>query len=282
MSAMERDYDREIEPAPPRAWLRILILLLVAFVAGAIAMGWMLTHWGAAQRYLRQADPVAPIPLVMPRAPAPAPPVARPAPPAALDDRLQIIETRVEQIDRRASAAAGNADRAEGLLVAFAARRALDRGVDLGYIEGLLRERFGRSQPQAVATIISAAHLPVTIEELQSGLDAVAPALVGEGPRDNWWDAFRRELSGLIVLRRAGTVSTAPPDRVERAQRALEIGRVDIALAEVSRLPGRANAAPWIVKARRYTASRAALDQIETAALLDPQVSARATGARTE
>ncbi len=280
---MERDYDREIEPVAPRIWLRILILLLVAFVAGAIAMGWMLTHWGAAQRYLRQADPVAPIPLVMPRPLAPPPlPAVRPPAPAALDDRLQLIETRVEQIDRRARAATGNADRAEGLLVAFAARRALDRGVDLGYIEGLLRERFGRGQPQAVATIISAAHLPVTIEELQSGLDEVAPSLIGEGPRENWWDAFRREMSGLIVVRRAGTVSTAPPDRVERAQRALEIGRVDLALAEVSRLPGRAAAASWIVNARRYTASRAALDQIETAALLDPEASPQATGAWAE
>jgi hypothetical protein len=41
-------------------------------------------------------------------------------------------------------------------------------------------------------------------------------------------------------------------------------------LVEVLRLPGRANAAPWIEKARRYVAARQALDTIETAALLEP------------
>lgn len=274
---MDSDYDRyETDaPRPRRLWLRLLILFLVAFVAGAIAMGWVLTHWGAAQRYLRQAEPVAALPATLPRALPQAPQGVLAAPPGApalpIEQRLLAIEARVGEVDRRAGDAIGNADRAEGLLVAFAARRALDRAVDLGYIEGLLRERFGGSQPQAVATIISAAHQPVTLEELQGGLEALAPALVGEGPSVSWWEGFRRELGSLVVVRRANAPSSAPADRVERARRALEVARVDIALAEISRLPTREAAAAWIAKARRYTASRSALDRIETAALLDPK-----------
>jgi hypothetical protein len=43
------------------------------------------------------------------------------------------------------------------------------------------------------------------------------------------------------------------------------------------RLPGRANAADWIEKARRYVAARRALDTIETAALMEPPPPAPAT-----
>jgi hypothetical protein len=46
---------------------------------------------------------------------------------------------------------------------------------------------------------------------------------------------------------------------------------VDVALAEVLRMPGHPAAASWIGAARRYIAARRALDTIETAALLDPR-----------
>jgi hypothetical protein len=48
------------------------------------------------------------------------------------------------------------------------------------------------------------------------------------------------------------------------------MGHVDLALAEVARLPGRVVATDWIMKARRYASARSALDMIETAALLAP------------
>jgi hypothetical protein len=50
----------------------------------------------------------------------------------------------------------------------------------------------------------------------------------------------------------------------------LDAGQVDGALAEVARLTDHRPADKWIVAARRYLVGRAALDQIETAALLDP------------
>jgi hypothetical protein len=185
--------------------------------------------------------------------------------------RVAQLEQRVAQIDMQSRTAAGNANRAEGLLIALAARRALDRGVGLGYIEGLLQQRFGNSQRQAVATVITSSRQPVTLDKLQTGLQEVGPELTGAGPDQNWWSALRAELAGLVTVRRAGTSSTMPAERLRRATRSLEAGQVDVALVEVLRMPGRDNAAAWIADARRYVASRRALDAIETAALLEPQ-----------
>ncbi|WP_203234584.1 hypothetical protein, partial [Sphingomonas solaris] len=194
-----------------------------------------------------------------------------PARQAALDQRVASMEARIGQINARANAAVGNADRAEGLLVAFAARRALDRGVALGYIEGLLRDRFGAAQPQAVATIIATARKPVTLEELQAGLSEAGDRLTGGGPDESWLDGMRRELASLVVVRRASLPSPDPADRLARARRQIDAGHVTAALAEVARMPGSDNAADWIAAARRYAAARDALDVIETAALLEPR-----------
>jgi hypothetical protein len=195
--------------------------------------------------------------------------------------RVAQLEQRIAEVHDQSRAAVGNADRAEGLLVAFAARRALDRGVALGYMEGLLRQRFGETQRQAVATIITASRQPVTLEELQDGLGEVGPSLTGGSPRQNWWTALKAELGDMVTVRKAGTPSTLPDERLNRATRRLEAGQVDVALAEVLRLPGRDNAESWIASARRYVAARRALDTIETAALLEPRAQARPGVAET-
>jgi hypothetical protein len=280
--------DSEIDGIDGRRSLMPFLLLTgLAFVLGLAAMGWILANWGAAARFLGVA-PLAPPAAVAQAEAAPAeqallqpqtPQQQQPAPKEGerilLDPELQ---RRVAQLEQRLAAignvtrtAVGSADRAEGLLVAFAARRALDRGVPLGYIEGLLRQRFGNSQPQAVGMIITAARNPVTLEELREGLREVGPAMAGAPPNQGWWRALRNELGTLITVRREGTPSTVPADRLRRAQQRLETGQVDVALAEVLRLPGRENGAEWIQAARRYVLARRALDLIETAALLDPQ-----------
>ncbi len=275
------DYERVDSTARPRrSLLSVLLLPTIAFLLGLAAMGWLLTRWDAAAAYLGIAP--APQAQVAP-APQPAPAAAEAigAPAGGEPQRLVIdpetirrvtqLEQRIGQIDSQSRAAVGNADRAEGLLVAFAARRALDRGVPLGFLESLLRQRFGDTQRQAVATIITAARQPVTLEELQEGLLEVGESLTGAGPNPNWWDALKAELSGIVTIRKAGTPSTMPVERLRRATRRLEAGQVDVALAEVLRMPGRENASEWIADARRYIAARRALDTIETAALLDPR-----------
>jgi hypothetical protein len=265
-----------------RSLLGIVIGPLIAFVAGIAAMGWLLANWDAAARFMGVNPPAPPAPVET----APPPAARTPAPITAgeperllidpeITRRVNQLEQRIAAIDTQSRQAVGNADRAEGLLVAFAARRALDRGVALGYIEGLLRQRFGDTQRQAVATIITASRQPVTLEELQEGLQDVREELIGGGPNQNWWDALKAEFSGLVTVRKGDTPSTLPAERLRRATRRLEAGQVDVALAEVLRMPGRENAEPWIAAARRYVAARRALDTIETAALLEPRAAPR-------
>lgn len=271
---MSLDTGPDLPPAIPsetraKGVSPVLIVAMIAFVAGlalmALGMRWWLNERA-------EPAPVETALTVPTEQPSPNDPVALQARADTLTMRIAELERRLDDVDTGSRTASGFASRAEGLMVAFAARRALDRGTPLGYIEGLLRERFGGGQPQAVAIILSAARQPVTLEELQTGLDTVAPQLTARAPDESWWDGIRQELSGLVVVRRASTPSIAPVDRLTRARRQLEMGHVDLALAEVARLPGRAAAADWIVKARRYASARSALDIIETAALLAPHV----------
>ena len=186
---------------------------------------------------------------------------------AALAARLTDLEARTATIDTKAASAAGDATRAEGLLVAFAPRRAIDRGIGLGYVDGQLRERFGATQPRAVATVIQASRAPVTIEDLRQGLDSIAPDLVNGG-HGAFWPALRNTLANLIVLHKAGQPSPRPTARLTRARRLLEAGQVEAALAEIERLPGASGAQAWLTAAHRYIDVRRALDVIETAAIL--------------
>ena len=283
---MNGDYDPVDTPAQPGrgSWFRPLIIPLVAFLLGLGAMGYILARWDAAARVVGIASPP---PLVQP-APAPAPAqvaAAQPTAPALVPEeeperilidpevgrRVAALEQRIAQLDTQSRVAVGNADRAEGLLVAFAARRALDRGVALGFLEALLRERFGASQPRAVGMILLAARNPVTLQELQLGLQEAGPRLVGTPADAGWWTAVQAELGALITVRRRDTPSPEPEERLRRATQRLDAGQVDVALAEVSRIPGNAAASDWIRKARLYVAARAALDAIETAALLEPR-----------
>jgi len=227
-----------------------------------------------------------PPPVEQPAQPPPQPEAA-PAPPPAgetpaeaperimidpeITRRVAELERRVGQVDTQSRVAVGNADRAEGLLVAFAARRAIDRGFALGVLEPLLRERFGSTQPQAVGTIIAAARQPVTLQELQEELRQIGPHLAGAAPEQSWWGAFRAELGGLITVRRKGTPSPEPRERLRRAEQWMEAGEVRTALTEVLRLPGYGHAGDWIAKARRYVVAHQALDAIETAALVEPR-----------
>jgi hypothetical protein len=286
---MNGDYDpldAGIGP-PRRSILRRLLAPGLAFLLGLGAMGYILARWDKAAEVIGVSPPPAPPPAaaapVRPPRAAPPPAASLPAAVPGADEperividpeigrRVAALEARIGQVDTEARAAVGNADRAEGLLVAFAARRALDRGVPLGFLEALLRQRFGQTQPQAVGMIITAARTPVTLQELQGELDQLGPLLTGSGPEQSWWGAFRSELGGLITVRREGTPSQVPTERLARATRWLESGEVAPALAEVLRMPGRDHAQAWGLKARRYVIARQALDTIETAALLEPR-----------
>ena len=277
---MSTDYPSyDARPARSRA---PLIIGVIAFIAGLLLMIWVFSRWDTARSWfagpsastpqlaagpdVTQTRPAEPVALVRPDSAAAIDAGAT----AALGQRVGEIESRIDRVAERASAAGDNAARAEGLLIAFAARRAIDRGLTLGYIEGQLRERFGATQPQAVATIIASSRDPVTVEELQLGLDDLSPSLTSATADQGWWPSLRGELASLVVVRKIGQPSPVPTERLRHAQRLLGGGQVEKALVEVARLPGRGRANNWMAAARTYINTQRALDVIETAAILTP------------
>lgn len=310
---MSRDYEKTTQQGGKSNLTRnVLVLMVVAFVGGAILTGWIFSRYNpfdsepetaavtagsAADQANAVVDPAAALAqridadgTVLPPPPVkPVPteiPVATTAKQRALAVRVADLEDRLSRINVQAQAASGNAARAEGLLIAFAARRALDRGSPLGYIESQLRLRFGDAQPKAVTTIINASREPVTLEELATGLDDIGPTLTSGSSGKGFWTDLKQEMSELFVIRRDGTPSPVPQQRLIRAKRYVENGNVDAAIAEIDKMPGSTNAdelaGQWMEKARRYNEARRALDVIETAAILEPQQLRTAEGERVD
>ncbi len=278
-------------PAPAKRSAKgIVLAVLIAFVIGGAAIGYL--AWsGQLSRIMAGPDrllagggstatvkPVTTViqPTIQPSGqPAVQPIIAAiPAPDEtrqnALDVRLAALEQRLMQLDLRNEASSGNAARAEGLLIAFAARRALDRGVPLGALEDQLRLRFADAQPNAVATLIDTGRKPVTLGQLIAGLDVLSPSLSSTSAAQlDAWNKVKAELANLFVVRHDTTPSASPANRLDRARIAMEAGRIEDAVAEVRRLPGAGDASAWIAEANRYAKARDALDLIETTALLD-------------
>jgi hypothetical protein len=187
-----------------------------------------------------------------------------------LDSRVAAMEQRLAKLDLQLQAASGNAARTEGLLVAFAARRTVERGEPLGYLADQLKLRFGDGHPNTVRTVLDFARNPVTLDQLSARLEGLAPQLVKAPPDEGAISWLGHELSNLFVIRRESTPSPEPEQRLDRARLFLESGRVEPAIAEVQHLPNARQAAGWIADAQRYDQAREALDLLETAAILDP------------
>lgn len=248
------------------SWSAKLLIGLALIIAGAAAATWMLARYDRAAHLLG----VAPTPPPLIRSPQRlAAPLVPPAPADQTSaNRIAELEARLARVENAARQAVGSAGRTDALVVAFATRRAIDRGVPLGYLETLLVDRFGTRHPRAVATIITAARAPVSLDELIADYEKLGPELRAGGPQDSWWSNVQRELGSLIDIRRADVPSPKPDARYRRALNRLEAGNVDAGLAETMRLPGAQRAAPWVAKARRYIAAHRALDEIESSALL--------------
>lgn len=187
-----------------------------------------------------------------------------------IDQRLAAAEQRLSRLDLQAQSAAGNAARAEGLLIAFAIRRAIDKGAQLGYLADQLRLRFGDALPNAVNTILTFSGDPITLDQLAARLEGLSPQLQSGDDRGGF-ERFTDELGALFTVRRESAPSPQPEMRIERARLFLESGRIDSAVAEVRNMPGAQNAQGWLRDAERYAATQRALDLIETAAVLEPR-----------
>ena len=242
-----------------------MLLLFVAFTGGAGATWWLADSFGilapSAQEMAEAENIAAPLPLGK----------ATSAMLPAAGTTAQ-VEGQAVPVYVTGPAISGDAVRGEGLLLTFAVRRTLDNGASLGYLAEQLRLRFGATQPQAVATLISAAQAPVTIDKLQTELSGLAPLLVS-GHRDNSvWETVKGELSQLFVLRRDEGSTRTPEQQLIRAQAFVEAGNLSAAMLEVAAMPGAAAAQPWMIRAKRYADARKALDRLEQMALIRPVV----------
>jgi hypothetical protein len=248
-------------------WGARLLIALVFIIVGAGAAIWGLAHYPPAARVLG-VIPAAPQPAISTPKPSATPPSPAAVPVAADSARIAALEQRLSAVENATQRAEGFAGRADALVVAFAARRAIDRGVALGFLENLLVDRFGAQHQAAVATIVTASHQPVRLEDLTSEYESLGPQLRSGGPEDSWWTNFKREMGSIIEIHRADQPPVNAEARYNRALQRLSMGDVDQALAETMRMPGATRASDWVAKARRYVAAHRALDEIESAALL--------------
>jgi hypothetical protein len=160
--------------------------------------------------------------------------------------------------------------RADGLLLIYAVRGAIDKGAPLGNLAEQLRLRFGATQPQSVAAILSAGQAPVTVDTLKTELRGLAPVLLTGNRDDSTWATVKRELSELFVLRKENGPSLAPNERLIRAEALVDAGKLDLAVEEVAALPGASIAQSWMARAKRFSDARKALDRLEQVAILRP------------
>ncbi|QIG78634.1 hypothetical protein [Stakelama tenebrarum] len=275
---MSREEPSVLAPARGLSPLGITISVgVLAFLCGIAALGLIVRMNGGTL----WSDSVEEVAEQSVQPPTEAQPIVPDLPPGtdlatlnareqALATRLDVIEGRLSAVDSDSRVAGAYAARAEGLMIAFATRRLLDRGLPLGAVDEQLRARFGDTHPDAVATIVRAAEDPVTLEDLRLALDAIGPRLAAGAPGEGPWSRIRRLADDLVVLRQETSPGPRPADRLTRARRMLDAGQVEAALAEVSHMPGIDYAENWVNAAKRYIAARRALGEIELAAMQGP------------
>jgi hypothetical protein len=258
---MEEDFHLHQQVATNRAnsGRPIVLTAVMAFLLG-IALTALLVWHGDLDRLVRHGDGQAPQPTQAAVSQQQA---------GALESRLALLEDRFSRLSLQATAAAGDASRAEALLIAEATRRMIDRGDPLGTTADQLRLRFGDAQPRAVETLIAFSAKPVTLDQLDSGLDALSPEIANTPADVSTWSRVQTELSNLFIVHSEPSEALRPAVRIERAKLLLGTGQVAQAIDEVMHLPDAPSAAGWIEEARRYANAQQALNLIETTAMLD-------------
>lgn len=280
MADMETTSDHdEGASGRSRSWKPMAWIAFTAFIGGILAMAWIaknvsMPSWAGGSEPTEQvsvnAAAPAPVPAnnVTAQGPVPAPTAPQLVLPQqvtpAATAQIGSIEQRIAEASAAAEDAAGNATNAEDLLVAFAVRRTIDRGDQLGFLEPQLRQRFA-GQPNVVNTIIAGARQPVTLATLSVGLDNVSPVLVGS--EEGWFSAFGAEVRSFFTVRDKGTPSAAPSARLQRARQLLLGGQVEAAAAEVAAMPRTEESVEWLANAKHYVDVHRALDVIEAQVL---------------
>ena len=201
-------------------WGTRLLLGIALMLAGAAGAAWALARYEGAARFFG----VAPKPEIV----RPVPQMLGERRPEATEPALGVPEYHADREPPGPgrdddAAGRGSAGRADALLVAFAARRAVDRGVALGYLEPLLLDRFGGTHARSVATIVTGSHSPVRLNDLVNQYRDLGPQLRSAAAQEGAWSQFSASSASLVQIRRAGSpidsARRALPSRTVRAGR---------------------------------------------------------------
>lgn len=281
---MNANYEK-INPSPNGGikFRTIILFLLIAFIGGTVAAGWAITKYDLFQTNVENEAIVVDQDAISNEQAVAAEPsnnqsVATRENIENQNDTIneQLINERVDSLDDRLSRInvqaqqAGNADRTESMLIAFSARRAIDSGSALGYVENELRLKFGNSNPNDVRTIVEAGNNPVRLATLQNQLDIASEILLSPSSDASTWDIIQKELGELFVIRKAGSQPPQPERRLARIKTALANRDVKTAILEMEQMPGADNADEWIALAKRYVKVQQALDAVEKTAISIP------------
>lgn len=278
---LEQNDPRLNSHAHRRSLRAVIWAMVIAFIGGLLLMGWAITHWQPMQIWLsRITDFSTNKPAATPSVPpAPIPSaVVRPTILPAEHNYAQItaLDSHLKAVDAHLAASIQQADRAEALLLAAAARRAVDRGVTLGAFEAPLQNHFGQALPRDVAQINAASHAPVTLDRLRAGLDSLANGsetknVENKPEQTDWWTRTRNGIGTLFTVRKTDQPSPIPNEWLARARMDLSAGAVDKALGAVLHLPATSKRASWTQEAQHYLDAHAALDALDAAALSLPK-----------
>lgn len=272
------------EPRKPGGKGRLILgVAVLSFLLGGGLVGWLVydgkLHWTdtpvteAPARLATNAPATDAAPVESPATPPSltAPIVLPPALTAGIEQRMAQLEQRLSTLDLQAQTATGNAARAEGLLIALASRRAIERGVPLGLLGDQLRLRFGEAQPRAVQLLIGEAKPSATLDQLDAGLKTLSIQLNSAAAAENSWDRFARQIANMFVIRRTESSAIQPDLQLDRARLLLRSGQAMAAADLIAALPANPAASAWVAQARRYASVQQALDQVEVAAILEPR-----------
>ncbi len=288
---MNTDYEK-IQTAPNNGikFRTIAIFTLIAFIGGSVAAGWAITKYDLFQSNdiadnngIMSNEPLNIDSKAITVAPAPQPTAnnavavnqirnnsTRQLDDSSMKQRVDSLDDRISRINVQAQQASGNANRTEAMLIAFAARRAIDSGSSLGYIADQLTFRFANTNQKDIDILIEASDNPIRLSALQNQIEQTSESLLSPNQDSNTWDTIKKEMSELFIIRKSGSPPPQPERRLERIKIALSSGDIKTAIAEMEYMPGAENTADWIASAKRYIRVQNALNAIERTAISIP------------
>ncbi len=190
------------------------------------------------------------------------------------------LNVKIEQVGGSASrsieAAAASAEKARGVLLVTAARRAAEQGQSLAVLAPALRRHFAAADAGAVENLLIASPNAPTLSALRRRFEQIRPQLAESSAPDQpdtLWAQFKSGVASLVQVREKGAAATQTANEARLADMATRLAQGDAAgaLLILQRLPARTQqlARQWRISAEAYASAYGALQQLEASVLLE-------------